>query len=286
MKRFTFIISLLPLLAGAAILSGCSVTKKTASTDASAGFPVIDQGGRIAIAAHRGFWKCEEAVNSQNSIASLTQAQVNGFWGSECDIHLTKDGEIIVNHDDRIDGLKISENTFSELSAHLLANGEKRPSFDEYLAQTAKYPKTTLVVELKQQPTQEIEEELVQKTIKALKAHRLYDPKKIAFISFSYYICLRIAQLCPEFVNQYLEGDIAPSALAKVGINGIDYKYTVLYAHPEWVKEAHSLGMSVNVWTVNKTKDMKAFIELGVDAITTNEPLKLRELLGDKEYAK
>lgn len=286
MKRFTFIISLLPLLAGAAILSGCSVTKKTASTGASAGFPVIDQGGKIAIAAHRGFWKCEEAVNSQNSIASLTQAQVNGFWGSECDIHLTKDGEIIVNHDDQIDGLKISENTFSELSSHLLANGEKRPSFDEYLAQTAKYPKTTLVVELKQQPTQEIEEELVQKTIKALKAHRLYDPKKIAFISFSYYICLRIAQLCPEFVNQYLEGDIAPSDLAKVGINGIDYRFSVLYDHPEWVKEAHGLGMSVNVWTVNKTKDMKAFIELGVDAITTNEPLKLRELLGDKEYAK
>lgn len=286
MKRFTFIISLLPLLAGAAILSGCSVTKKTGTSTVSVEFPVINQGGKIAIAAHRGFWKCEEAVNSQNSIASLTQAQVNGFWGSECDIHLTKDGEIIVNHDDQIDGLKISENTFSELSAHLLANGEKRPSFDEYLAQTAKYPKTTLVVELKQQPTQEIEEELVQKTIKALKAHRLYDPKKIAFISFSYYICLRIAQLCPEFVNQYLEGDIAPSALAKVGINGIDYKYTVLYAHPEWVKEAHSLGMSVNVWTVNKTKDMKAFIELGVDAITTNEPLKLRELLGDKEYAK
>lgn len=286
MKRFTFIISLLPLLAGAAILSGCSVTKKTGTSTVSVEFPVINQGGKIAIAAHRGFWKCEEAVNSQNSIASLTQAQVNGFWGSECDIHLTKDGEIIVNHDDQIDGLKISENTFSELSSHLLANGEKRPSFDEYLAQTAKYPKTTLVVELKQQPTQEIEEELVQKTIKALKAHRLYDPKKIAFISFSYYICLRIAQLCPEFVNQYLEGDIAPSALAKVGINGIDYKYTVLYAHPEWVKEAHSLGMSVNVWTVNKTKDMKAFIELGVDAITTNEPLKLRELLGDKEYAK
>lgn len=56
--------------------------------------------------------------------------------------------------------------------------------------------------------------------------------------------------------------------------------------HPEWIKEAHDNGMSVNVWTVNKTADLKKFIDLGVDAITTNEPLRLRKLLGDKEYAK
>lgn len=281
MNRFFSAIAILCMI----VMTGCSASKKAASSKTYA-FPKIEQNGRIAIAAHRGFWKCEEAVNSQNSIASLTQAQVNGFWGSECDIHLTKDGEIIVNHDDVIDGLKIADHSYAELSSHLLENGEKRPTFDEYLAQTAKYPKTVLVVEFKKQPSREIEEQLVQLALKKLKAHKLYKPSRIAFISFSHYICQRIAELCPEFVNQYLTGDIAPSDLAKEGINGIDYKYTVLYAHPEWVKQAHDLGMSVNVWTVNKTKDMKDFIEMGVDAITTNEPLKLRKLLSEKEYAK
>lgn len=267
------------------VMTGCSASKKAASSKTQV-FPKIEQNGKIAIAAHRGFWKCEEAKDSQNSIASLTQAQVNGFWGSECDIHLTKDGEIIVNHDDVIYGLKIADHSYAELSVHLLNNGEKRPTFDEYLTQTAKYPNTTLVVEFKKQPSQQIEEQLVQKALKALKAHKLYDPSKIAFISFSHYICQRIAVLCPKFVNQYLEGDIAPSQLAQEGINGIDYRYTVLNAHPEWVKEAHDLGMSVNVWTVNKKADMQKFIDLGVDAITTNEPLRLRKLLGEKEYAK
>ena len=42
--------------------------------------------------------------------------------------------------------------------------------------------------------------------------------------------------------------------------------------------------MSVNVWTVNKAKDMRNFIDMGVDVITTNEPLLLREILGDKEF--
>lgn len=271
------------LCAATLALVACATTKKAASPSQN-NFPVVKQEGKIAIAAHRGFWKCEEAVDSQNSIASLSLAQKNGFWGSECDIHLTSDGEIIVNHDHEIDGLKISENTYADLCGHLLGNGEKRPTFDEYLIQTAKAPKTVLVVEFKAQGSDEKDEELVQKTIKKLKEHKLYDPSKIAFISFSYYSCKRIGELAPEFINQYLEGDIAPADLAKAGINGIDYNYKVLFAHPEWVKQAHDLGMSVNVWTVNKTKDMQAFIEMGVDAITTNEPLKLRGLLSEKEY--
>lgn len=91
------------------------------------------------------------------------------------------------------------------------------------------------------------------------------------FISFSMNVCKRVAKLAPEFTNQYLRGDIAPAELHKLGINGIDYPYKAFYKHPEWVKEAHDLGMSVNVWTVNHESDMKAMIGLGVDCITTNE---------------
>lgn len=283
MKKFANFVAVLTLFA--TVFSGCSAAKKSQASHAKQ-FPKVEQNGRIAIAAHRGFWKCEEAKESQNSIASLTLAQQNGFWGSECDIHLTSDGEIIVNHDNDIDGLKISKHTYAELSGHLLPNGEKRPTLDEYLTQAQKAPKTTLIIEFKEQDSQQIEEELIQKTLKALKAHKLYSPQRVAFISFSHYTCLRIAKLAPEFTNQYLNGDIAPATLAAEGINGIDYKYTVLDEHPEWIKEAHDNGMSVNVWTVNKTADLKKFIELGVDAITTNEPLRLRKLLGDKEYAK
>jgi glycerophosphoryl diester phosphodiesterase len=57
-------------------------------------------------------------------------------------------------------------------------------------------------------------------------------------------------------------------------------------AHPDWVKAAHDLGMSVNAWTVNEEDDINKMIELGVDAITTNEPLLVRSLLGNKEYKK
>ena len=275
---------LLLMAAAVMMLAGCAVKKNVVTTPSHI-FPAVNQGGKIAVAAHRGFWKTEAAGNSQNSIASLGAAMDNGFWGSECDIHLTSDDVIIVNHDNSIDGLKIKTHTYAELSSHLLKNGEKRPTFDEYLDRLATGDgKTTLVVEFKIQGDEAKENLLVDKAIAALKSHGLYDPSKVAFISFGHNICLRVASLAPEFVNQYLNGDIAPAKLAAEGINGIDYERGVFRIHPNWVKEAHDLGMSVNAWTVDKADDMDYLISLGVDAITSNEPLLVRERLGDKEY--
>ena len=46
------------------------------------------------VIAHRGYWKCEGSA--QNSIASLTKAAEAKVYGSEFDVQLTKDKEIVV----------------------------------------------------------------------------------------------------------------------------------------------------------------------------------------------
>lgn len=58
--------------------------------------------------------------------------------------------------------------------------------------------------------------------------------------------------------------------------------YSSFEKHPEWVKEAHELGMKVNVWTVNNEKDMKKMIDLNVDYITTDQPLEAAALVAGK----
>ena len=273
----------------AAILSvvACSSAKKI-SYQPESGFPVIDQQGKIAIVAHRGFWKSEQGGMSENSIASLKAAQDAGLWGSECDIHITADDVVMVNHDSSINGKAIASHKFADFAQDLLPNGERRPTLDEYLDQAAKSKTTKLVIELKKQPSEDREDLLVAKTIAALKVHKLYDPNRVLFISFSKYMCDMVARLCPEFINQFLSMDFIgnqdPVIYGPQGINGVDFQYKMFQAHPEWVKNAHDLGMSVNAWTVNKEKDIKKMIEVGVDAITTNEPLLVRQLLGDKEY--
>ena len=80
--------------------------------------------------------------------------------------------------------------------------------------------------------------------------------------------------------------DIVPAKLAEDNINGFDYYDKTLAKNLNWIAEAHALKMSTNVWTVNKEEDMRLFIDNGIDAITTNEPLLLRKVLGKKEFRK
>ena len=277
---------LFAIAAALLMMAGCASVKQVPSS-VTAKFPSVDQGGKVAIVAHRGFWKSEAGGMSENSIASLKAAQDNGFWGSECDIHITADDVVLVNHNDDIEGKLIETHNYADFEQDLLPNGEKRPTLDEYLDQAAKSTTTKLVIEFKKHKVQDREDKMVEKTIEALKAHGLYDPERVLFISFSRHICDLIAEGHPQFINQFLSANVvkneSPVHYAKRGINGIDYYYVMFNANPKWIDQAHELGMSVNAWTVNEEKDMLKMIELGIDAITTNYPLVTRELLGDKE---
>ena len=268
------------------VIAAAALLALTSCAGTKTGFPKIDQKGKTAVVAHRGFWNCEAAGFAENSIASLKAAQDNGFWGSEFDVHITTDDVILVFHNDEIDGARIDTCEAAVFAEHRLANGEKIPTLDEYLTQGEKSDKTVLVLELKPEITIEREDALVDLSIEALRAHNLLDPKRVIFISFSKYICDRIAAEYPEFINQYLEGDFSPEELAEFGINGFDYYEKTVLKDSTIVERAHALGMSTNAWTVNKPEEMQKFIDLGIDAITTNEPLVLRDLLGEKEFKK
>ena len=266
------------------VIAAAALLALTSCAGAKTGFPKIDQKGKTAIVAHRGFWNCEAAGFAENSIASLKAAQDNAFWGSEFDVHITTDDVLLVFHNDEIDGARIDTCASARFAEHRLANGEKIPTLDEYLAQGEKSDKTKLVIELKPEITMEREDALVDLTIEALEAHGLLDPGKVLFISFSKHICDRIAAEFPEFINQYLNGDYTPEELADYGINGFDYHDKDILKDSTIVERAKNLGMSTNVWTVNDPEKMKRFVSFGIGAITTNEPLVLRELLGDKEF--
>ena len=76
-----------------------------------------------------------------------------------------------------------------------------------------------------------------------------------------------------------LRSDKAPEELKAWGINGIDYHYKVLEEKPEWVAEAHRLGMTVNAWTVNDDARIRRLAEGKVDFITTDRPVDALRLL-------
>ena len=237
------------------------------------------QKRQCGIVAHRGFWNCEEAGYAKNSLAALRCAQEAGFWGSEFDVNMTADGVLIVYHDSDIKGKKIEKHPYSEFADFEIKNGEKIPTIDQYLEQGKLYPETMLVYELKPHSSAEVEDRFIDLTIAKLEEHDLLDPERVMFISFSLHICEVIAQRLPDFTVQYLDSNRNPDELADLGIDGVDYNQAVFKVHRKWYKKARKRDMSVNVWTVNHKKPIKKMLRLGVDMITTDNPLDAREIM-------
>lgn len=229
------------------------------------------------VIAHRGYWTAPESA--QNSLASFTKADAIGAFGSEFDVWMTADDKLIVNHDKVYKGTDINmeKATAKEVTQIVLPNGENIPTLDQYLQLAVQKPATRLILEMKTLSDYNREDLAAEKIVKALRKYDLVERTDI--ISFSLNACLAFKKLLPDTKIYYLNGDLAPKSIQRLGLAGIDYSEKALRKHPEWVKQAHELGLEVNVWTVDKEESMKYFIDLGVDYITTNYPETLQALL-------
>lgn len=228
------------------------------------------------VIAHRGYWTAEGSA--QNSLMSWAKADAVGCYGSEFDVWLTGDNRLVVNHDrvqkgTDIDMTKASARTIRKI---ILPNGKPIPTLDAYLRLAKSTPDMRLIFELKTHDF--VREDLaVRKSVRRLR--RLGLLERTDFISFSLNACLAFRKAVPEARVYYLTGDLAPWSIKNLQLTGIDYSFAVLSQHPEWVKEAHDLGLEVNVWTVNREEDMRQCIAWGVDYITTDYPERLQTLL-------
>ena len=239
--------------------------------------------GSAAVAAQpkvispRGYWTAPNSA--QNSLASFTKADSVGVFGSEIDVWLTADDKLIVNHDRVYKGTDINmeKSTLKEITSIVLPNGENIPTLDAYLRLVATKPNTRLILEMKSLSDLKREDLAAEKIVKALRKYNLLDRTDI--IAFSINACLAFKKLMPDGRIFYLNGDLAPRSIKKLGLTGIDYSMSVLRKNPKWVEQAHKEGLEVNVWTVDTEEDMRYFIDLGVDYITTDYPERLQALL-------
>lgn len=236
---------------------------------AAACLMTLAAAAQTKIVAHRGYWDC--AGSAQNSITSLKLADKIGCYGSEFDVHLTKDGVIVVHHDQNVGKIDIQTSTYKALKKERLRNGEKIPTLEQYL-DAGKDLSCKLVLEIKKQKVQSHEDSLVRQCVDMVKSKGLTD--RIVWISFSGKACELLHQLLPDAHIQYLLGDWDPKTIKAKGLSGIDYEQKVMALHPEWIKECHDLGLVVNVWTVNDLNTINQFIKAGVDFITTNAPVE------------
>ena len=228
------------------------------------------------IIAHRGFWKTNPET-TENSIKALENANDLKVYGSEFDVRMTKDGVLVINHDEHHGKMEVSETNFSELKKLKLSNGEKIPTLEKYLKKGRRFQNLKLIVELKPAKTKSLEDEIVKKTLALVKD--LGIETQCEFISFSLNICEEIKKVEPKSIVQYLNGDLSPQELKNKGIDGFDYHYKVLTEkNPTWISEAKNLGLITNSWTVNDPEIFKKLQEMGIGFVTTNVPDEFQKI--------
>ena len=230
---------------------------------------------QVKVIAHRGYWKAPESA--QNSVAGLLKADEIGAYGSEFDVWMSREGKLYVNHDRRFRGVDIYKNTYSRICKVRLKNGERIPLLNHFLKSAEEETDIRLILEMKSLPTAEEERLAAELIVDEVRRCNLLD--RTDFIAFSMNACKTFRRLLPDARVFYLGGDVCPQEIKSLGLSGIDYAAHVLKRHPEWVQEAHRLGLEVNVWTVNRKRNMRRFIRMGVDYITTDRPDILLKLL-------
>lgn len=229
------------------------------------------------IVAHRGYWQTDGSA--QNSLTALRKAQALGVYSSETDSWLTADNHIVQNHDGKIGDTVLRNAFYRDVKRLRLPNGEPVPQLGDMLrCVTESQSPTILRIEIKEHDTPERTLECANRVAKEVKKYGA--EHKVEFTSFSLDACRRLRQLFPEATVYYLKGGMKPADVKKLGINGLNYHIKEIRDNPQWVDEAHKLGMTMCVWTADNIHDMVEMCLKGVDLMSSNKPELAMEVRG------
>lgn len=247
----------------------------------------------VKIISHRGANK----YAPQNTLPAFEKSLLIGVDGFETDIHLTRDGVPVVCHNYTINDTSNGMGTISSYTLDELKNfdfgayfasefrGTRIPTLDEFLELTASSDIEIMNIELKS--PKEKETDIVEKTLKAVKEHNLFD--RLIISSFDSKLLVKAKKLDPRCKTGYLYSPnsidsplllIYPVAFAKK--IGADALHPMdCYVNALYVKAAHKAGIKVNVWTVDSEKKIRRMINYGVDGIITNCPDRVHKIMGE-----
>ena len=238
---------------------------------------------KVQVIAHRG----AAAVRPENTMIAFKKAMELGADAIETDVQLTKDGHLVLIHDESLDRTTngkgwVKEYTLQELKKldagswfSSRYSTEKIPTVDELFTLIHSSP-MWVNIEIKDgfflYPG--IEERLIQK----IKEYQMMT--RVIVSSFNHFSLMKFHTLAPEIKTAilYMGGIKEPWNYAKkIGAKGLHPYYPIL--NKEAIRHAHQEGFTVYPFTVDRLEEMERLIELGVDGMITNVPDQLISIL-------
>jgi len=210
----------------------------------------------MKVAAHRGY----SGLYPENTMLAFGKAAEAGADEIELDVQLSKDGKVVVIHDEsleRLTGQKawVWDMRFDELEKLNVAKqvyGDKYgfnpiPSLDEYFAWVKS---TGIVTNIELKNGRFYYEELEEKTLALIAKHKLEE--QVFFSSFNHASLLKCKKLNPKILCGALVPMTAGNAGYFVRSNGLDYYHPDIKSlNDETVANCDKYGVAINVWTVD-----------------------------------
>lgn len=240
--------------------------------------------GRPAVITHRGANK----YAPQNTLPAFKRAVEIGTDGFETDVHITKDGKIVLCHNYTIDETstgkgKVADMTLEELKSYDFGSyfsnrfiGTEIPTIDEFLSFVETTDISVLNIEIKS--PEKNETGIVIETIKAVKEHGLFD--RLLISSFDPKLLMEAKRIDRRCKTGFLYSPTSPTT-KKMFWKPVDFALSLgcdalhphfLFVDKNYVKKAHDSGIIVNPWTVDIPEAIDRMLQCGVDGIITDLP--------------
>jgi len=224
----------------------------------------------IEVIGHRG----AAGLEPENTLRSIRRAIEIGVDRVEIDVRVTKDGRLVVIHDETVDRTTnghgyVRDMTFEEIRKLDAGKGEKVPTLEEALNLTR--GKVILQIELKVAEATEPTIELIEEN---------GAEREVVITSFIHSLLKKVRYLNPAIRTGALFFDVQEDIFERT-ISACAEAIHIYYRNitPKLVENAHKRGLKVVAWNPDEVGDMKRIISLGVDAIGSNRPDILINLL-------
>ncbi len=231
--------------------------------------------------AHRG----ASGYYPENTMIAFEKAIELGCDGIETDVQMTKDGILVLIHDEtvkRTTGKEgwVKDYTYEELKNLNAANyfGLKDsfhpiPKAEDLLALAKKH---NILVNYEIKTGIVFYPGIEGKLIQLIKDYNMEN--NVIISSFNHYALVDCNNIAPEIKTAILygEGLYHPERYCKdIGAMALHPAFYTITS--EIVRDAHREGLIIQPYTVNDEDTMKRLISLGVDGIITNYPDKLKK---------
>lgn len=235
---------------------------------------------RPRVVAHRG----NSSVAPQNTLAAFEAAWRSGADAIEVDVHRTRDGRVVVIHDDSVDATTDGTGRVADLDADRLRAldagswfspayaGQRVPTFEEVLGFLVARPGVDLLLELKGPWSAEEAAELIGPVLDAGLGDRVlvqsFWPETVAALAVAAPTVRRgllVMGPSDDLVERCLD----------LGVSACNPHGWLLVQHRDLLRRLQAAGMQVMVWTLDEPEQWAAATAAGVDAIITDRPDRL-----------